>query len=158
MAFFTSRIRRIMPLYLFLIVSAAAFTVYLTRGGAFTFAQNVSGVVSMLQYGTVGHTPPPIFRGFDELILIGATWTLTFEWTFYLFVPMIAYISRRPLFAVVPAVILAAYAFFDPGKPGWIWYFFLPGIACAIIKILPRGVLRESFGSHLRRQRSRSWG
>ena len=47
---------------------------------------------------------------------------------------MIAYISRRPLFAVVPAVIFAAYAFFDPGKPGWIWYFFLPGIACAIIK------------------------
>ncbi|MBK9989950.1 MAG: acyltransferase [Verrucomicrobia bacterium] len=89
---FASRVLRLQPLYYCVVVVTLLMVATLTR---FQLQVPISDLaLSLLQWATV--TNNPNINGLDRTFLItaGATWTLTYEWLFYLSLPLMAVVLR----------------------------------------------------------------
>jgi len=105
-AYLMKRILRIVPAFL----AAYLISVFLVGwlgGGPTYFAQLLrpSGLLQLLPglvLLTFPHTPP-VFAGFPYPVVNGSLWTITYEFRFYLLIPVLAalgFYSRRLLFAM----------------------------------------------------------
>lgn len=111
--FFKLRIKRLFPLYIFhvLVVIILAFSVrnfeLWDRPTAL-----IKNVLSWLAFGILG-TPDinqvPNTSNFDA----GVTWTLVYEWAFYVALPLLACFWRGRAFAII-VIIIFCYGYFVP--------------------------------------------
>ena len=107
---FLNRMFRIYPLYIFIILYYFSYAVYhrdITPAQSPT--ETASQAMQWLAFGAVDHPPAfmgqPIFLG-----LVGQTWTLSYEWMFYLSLPILAYLARQSsCFIVVVCTLFLAY-------------------------------------------------
>jgi peptidoglycan/LPS O-acetylase OafA/YrhL len=110
--FFIARVFRLYPLYL--ACAAAVFVIVFTVGGPglreppFALAKKIAGWVLFLA--------PDINRFPDTFTIIaGVTWTLRYEWLFYLALPLVAWTLRGR--AKILLVVLAALTLFFYARP-----------------------------------------
>jgi len=69
--------------------------------------------------------------------VLGAIWSLPFEWLFYLFVPVLAVVVASPRLLVAAALVLAVYfgLLMTDGRGDVFCPFFLPGVLAALIPV-----------------------
>jgi peptidoglycan/LPS O-acetylase OafA/YrhL len=67
----------------------------------------------------------------SEYMPLSPAWSLSLEWQFYLFAPLVVFLIQKPVSGLVLAILTAALAaLYDHGKFGsWILPSFLPGAA-----------------------------
>ncbi|MFM0335953.1 acyltransferase family protein [Paraburkholderia fungorum] len=140
-ALISSRVRRIVPLYLVAMTAAIAVTLCIARSIPHAPQATFRDLVSSYAYGFTGGDIPSV-AGMSIGGQAGQMWTLRWEWLFYLLVPFIATLLMRPLWAVAAssiAVGCAAYQYNGTLAP---WVFFLPGMACGLMehKIKPGAI------------------
>ena len=116
--FLANRLFRIYPLYLVLILY---YFVYAFRHRDQTPAQDpaetVSQALQWLAFGAVGG--PTAFLGQPNFLgLVGQTWTLSYEWMFYLSLPLLAVLARQASCAAVVSSALVL-AYLHPGFLAW---------------------------------------
>ncbi len=121
---YTNRVRRLAPLYLFSVVGVLMVGAYLSGGDThLSLWHSFTGLVRVLALG--GLRWWPLFGMELGRINASVTWTLRYEWLFYLALPLVALLAtpRRFVLAAVLAVGLAWFEF-----P---WIYFLGGAAAA---------------------------
>ena len=132
-ALITSRVRRIVPLYLVVMTAGIAVAIYIATSGHNPTPVAYVDVLRAYAYGFLGG-PIPGIAGMSIGGQVGQMWTLSWEWLFYLLVPFIAVLLARPALgvaALVFAAVCMACQFYSGGLPPW--SFFLPGMLCALV-------------------------
>lgn len=133
--FYLGRLRRIVPLYAFVVVAALAIALVYTRGVAQPLATTLAEAVGVATYG-FWTTPGLTFRGMNMVSLVGLSWTLSYEWLFYLLLVPVACLWRAGgalRWAVLAVVAVLAVRQFALQADFVVWPFFLPGIAAAML-------------------------
>lgn len=133
--FYLGRLHRIVPLYAFVVAAALAIALVYTRGVAHPLADTLAEAVGVATYG-FWMTPELTFRGMNMLSLVGLSWTLSYEWLFYLLlVPAACLWKAGPALRWSMLVIVAVLAVrqFALLADFVVWPFFLPGIAAAML-------------------------
>lgn len=129
----SSRVRRIVPLYLVAMTLGVAVAVYMIKLTPNPPAIAYRDILRTYTYGFLGG-PIPSISGMSVGGQVGQMWTLSWEWLFYLLVPFIAVLLARPALgvaALVFAAVCMACQFYAGGLPPWA--FFLPGMLCALV-------------------------
>lgn len=127
-ALISSRVRRIVPLYLVAMTAAICLALYITPG-----VPTLREIAQDYAYGFLGGAAPTL-GGMSMVGQIGQAWTLSWEWGFYAALPFIAVAVARPAWAflaLAAAVGCMAYQATDKLQP---WAFFVPGIVCALVE------------------------
>ncbi|WGS51152.1 acyltransferase [Paraburkholderia sp. D15] len=142
-ALMSSRVRRIMPLYLVAMTLGITLTIYIARSVPGAPAATVREVVSVYAFGFVAPRMPSV-AGMSVGGQLGQIWTLGWEWWFYALVPFMAALLARPwwVMAALAVIVASLVATFDGSLlPG---AFFLPGIVCALLekRVRPAGTTR----------------
>lgn len=129
-----SRIMRLTPMYVFVLCALLVVVAIASPNGLVeTPAQLVKNIVKWLSFTILG---TPDINGINDtaLILAGVTWTLPYEWTFYLSLPLLAVVAFR-----IPATSLVLGSFVAVCAIGLIWQPelgrtlpFLSGIFAAV--------------------------
>jgi peptidoglycan/LPS O-acetylase OafA/YrhL len=140
--FYTSRVRRLVPMYLvsasLVILTALAFTHF--RLGE-PLKDLASHILAWITFTLPGGLP---INGFQQTSLINTVfWSLVYEWKFYIALPILAALSRSKYRWLYLALLLAWLACFDESGVEW---FFISGCAAAI-------VVRASFWDRFARTR-----
>lgn len=133
--FYLGRLRRIVPLYAFVVLAALAIALIYTRDTPYPVATTLAEAVGVATYG-FWQTPELTFRGMNMLSLVGVAWTLSYEWVFYLLlVPATClWKAHRGLrWAMLAAVGVLAAREFARQPDFTVWPFFLPGVAAAML-------------------------
>lgn len=130
-ALISSRVRRIVPLYLFCMTAGIALAAHIASSPE---APPVvyQDVLRAYAYGFIGGTLPSI-AGMPISGQIGQVWTLSWEWTFYLFVPFIAAVVTSRIWIAAALLFLGACATYQFQVSDQVWAFFLPGVVCGMI-------------------------
>lgn len=137
-AFFSSRIRRIVPLYFFVctiavfIIMTATVVLYHQKIG--DLQQIFNEIYSVFTFGFFGG-PRLEIKGYNMLSLVGTAWTLPYEWAFYLLIPiLVIFTQSRSLIwcGFTIFVIATANAYFI--TPENVWPFFLSGVIAAFLE------------------------
>lgn len=92
--FFISRILRLLPLYLFAMLLLVLITIYRSNGTLNEPAWvTAKSVIKWLLFTIFG---APALNGLSDtwIVMAGVTWTLTYEWLFYLGLPLLALTVR----------------------------------------------------------------
>lgn len=141
--FYIGRVFRIGPLYL----SAFAVVLFVTllRGPGEPLIALAKHLVRWLLLGAGG---APQLNGYPNthLLLAGVTWSLQYEWGFYLALPLLARFRGQPVvFSALALCGLLVALLLHPSKGPSIWgcgAFFTAGALCASLPrtALPRGV------------------
>jgi peptidoglycan/LPS O-acetylase OafA/YrhL len=142
-ALISSRVRRIVPLYLVAMTAAIAVTLCIARSIPHAPQATFRELVSGYAYGFTGGDIPSV-AGMSIGGQAGQMWTLRWEWLFYVLVPFIAALLMRPLWAVAAVVVTTGCAGFQFDGVLAPWVFFLPGMACGLMerKVNPGAVAR----------------
>ena len=128
--FFTSRIKRVAPLYyassilvFFLAASFSGFQIF--------NKESLLAISGMLSFNFIDN---PMKIGDVSLVpLSSVTWTLIHEWRFYAVLPLVAIFYRSRYKAIVMMIAMAVAAI-DLGSSAIVcWVYFLSGIAAASI-------------------------
>lgn len=130
------RVRRIVPMYLFAgLVTLSMFAV-LQRGLGNPLEDWASDLVSVVSGGLIGF---PLWRHQVHSVPLnaGVTWTLQYEWYFYLALPVLA-LRATPRATVALAVICAGLAAINTG-PGVACFLFSIGMLTAVIRANGKG-------------------
>ena len=125
-ALYASRIRRLVPMYLvsvaFSLLVAAALTGFVLREPPIAFLKEIRPWLSF------GFMDTHDLNGLKDAHIINAVyWTLAYEWSFYLALPLLALFARGPWFLLLAAVAI----FFGIQAP--ITLYFLCGALAAMI-------------------------
>ena len=107
--FYISRILRLVPLYY---LTVFAMCLIVAAGSHWTLRVRPASLASQAATWLLFETS--FLNDFDAPVVVaGATWTLAFEWVFYLSLPLLALLLRRPppLAALLMPLIAAVYAF-----------------------------------------------
>jgi peptidoglycan/LPS O-acetylase OafA/YrhL len=119
--FYTTRIFRLIPLYAFCV--AVIFVIVFAAGGAELRETPVVLVKRALQWMLL---MTPNINGFPRtsLIIAGVTWTLRYEWVFYLTLPLIAWMLRgRGKILLLLSAALTVYFYVLPATIPYISLF-----------------------------------
>ena len=128
--FFTSRIKRVAPLYY-----ASSILVFLIAASFSGFQifnkESLLAISGMLSFNFIDN---PMKIGDVSLVpLSSVTWTLIHEWRFYAVLPLVAIFYRSRYKAIVMMIAMAVAAI-DLGSSAIVcWVYFLSGIAAASI-------------------------
>ena len=139
LALFVSRVLRLTPLYAFAMVVLVAMTFALTGWrlqepiGALVDHVGPWAAFTMI-------AAPDINRLADTWVLIaGVTWTLGYEWLFYLSLPLVAVLMRRRVPIATVLICTALVAWLVAIKPdAFVPWSFVAGAAAAAIAREPR--------------------
>ena len=152
---YIGRIFRIAPLYLFAVVTMLGIVLVQTGFRLnVPLHQLVSQVSLWLGLGVFARPDVNGFAG-TTLVLAGVTWSLRWEWAFYLFLPLTALVTRQSkLHLPVTLVSLTAsvcwLAFGRVSQDQAYLALFLTGMSCASLKSTGRLiVLPDKFASLL---------
>ena len=125
------RVRRIVPMYVFAgLVTLSMFAV-LQRGRAYPWDDKLSDLLSVVSGGLMGF---PQWRNQIHTVPLnaGVTWTLYYEWCFYLALPVLA-LRATPKATVVMAVV-CAYLAASNTEAGIACFNFSLGMLTAVIR------------------------
>lgn len=130
-----SRIRRIVPLYVFVMTAAIAVAVFIATSANKAETVEVIDVVRAYAYGFFV-APIPTVAGMSIGGQAGQMWTLAWEWRFYLAVPFIgALVARRAwgfaAMAFAVGCLVVDHGLYNAVPP---WAFFVPGVVCALVE------------------------
>lgn len=131
-ALISSRVRRIVPLYVLCAALAIAFALYLSTTLNAPPALQYKDILKAFAFGFVGGAPS--VTGVSIAGLLGQAWTLQWEWSFYILVPFVAAISARRPWAVAALLFAGACAFYQLKEGEQVWVFFLPGVLAAMVE------------------------
>lgn len=127
--FYTHRVRRIAPLYFLVATVAVLFAVIIHQTPADFGHTFISWLTA---YGFWFVPMKPIY-GFDLHWIIGNTWTLEYEWTFYLLMPVFFWLLKDKLWKkVLPAIIVLAVIDLSASQMAQ-WAFFIGGVLAALL-------------------------
>lgn len=144
-SFYQKRIRRIVPLYLFLSVCAIALSLRFMETPILSYVDILTRCINVLSFGFIGNNTdlyPPnyellVFQKYNALELVGVAWSLSYEWRFYLILPLIYYLSlnstKRKLALLGLVIILALRDFYSYPTAKVVWPFFIGGVMAALI-------------------------
>lgn len=135
-AFYLNRLRRILPLYFFVVTVAIAVALGYSLHTTAPLDQTLREALSVLAFG-FWKSEELWFRGINMLSLVGIAWTLSYEWQFYvILIPAVLLWRQGALMRVCIALGVSALVFheFYFNSEQVIWPFFLPGIAAAMLK------------------------
>lgn len=127
--FYVSRLRRIVPLYAFLIL--VTVLIALVVGDHSEAREDNLKALSSLATFSFSYGAEFLF-GFKLYKLTAATWTLIHEWRFYLAIPFVAMLYQRAFVGRVVmyvAIVIAAIDF--AVSPIVVWTYFLTGMGTA---------------------------
>lgn len=129
--FFHSRIKRLAPLYIFMIALSVIIAIsFATVPFSWTIG-NIYSIVSMFSFGFLGGDVHIL--GFKMEALTAVIWTLPYEWKFYVFLPVASAIlySKK---IIIPAIsFLFLIAFIDSYINSALWIYFISGSLIALI-------------------------
>nr|HAT8714124.1 acyltransferase family protein [Legionella jordanis] len=132
--FYISRIRRIVPLYLFACLMTLVFTFYFAGVHIPKWSLFIKYCLDVISFGFISDRNLMI-EGFNAKALIGVAWSLSYEWKFYLFLPVLYYLyqysSRLAMMVCAVLFLLAARDFYEAGAV--YWPFFMIGSSAAVI-------------------------
>lgn len=132
--FMAGRIRRIVPLYLFLCVAALFVCALIYTPAVQPLSQTLQELGRYLAFGFVGGELPTVL-GQNMAVWTGIAWTLPYEWEFYLMVPVLAVAVRsRGAVAAAGAIFLVAAAYDFTRLTETVWPFFASGIFAAFLE------------------------
>jgi peptidoglycan/LPS O-acetylase OafA/YrhL len=133
--FYVSRVRRIVPLYIFAAVATVPIALYYAPVPITNVRVFLGEIVDVFTFGFLG-APTLTVQGFNAMSLIGVAWTLNFEWKFYLILPVVfaiyRYSKRAGLAACLAIGIVAVHEFYVIGEV--VWPFFFSGCLAAFLK------------------------
>ncbi|CAM4412576.1 MAG: O-acetyltransferase OatA [Legionella sp.] len=144
-SFYQKRIRRIVPLYLFLSLCTIALSFRFMETPILSYVDIFTRCINVLSFGFIGNNtdlyPPTyellVFQKYNALELIGVAWSLSYEWRFYLILPLIYYLSlnstKRKLTLLGLVIILALRDFYTYPAVKVVWPFFIGGALAALI-------------------------
>lgn len=133
-ALISSRVRRIVPMYLVAMTAAIAAALYVLDAAHKPIELHVVDLLRVYAYGFIAGQLPSI-SGLSIAGQAGQMWTLAWEWSFYLLVPVLGALLERPSRATigfVAMVLIALAGEYGGSLP--VWTFFLPGIICALLE------------------------
>ena len=149
---FVSRILRLVPLYLFAMVTLV-FLVFATTG----FQVNESWSVFFINFFKwLAFTIPgePNLNGVvgTNLIIAGVTWSLPYEWFFYFSLPVLALIlgnKESKIYLVLS--VLSLYAFYKFNPAWYHLYAFGAGMVAALLVRIEKvkKILEQKIGSYI---------
>lgn len=127
--FYIARIKRLAPLF-FVTMSLCIMLLILSKYkeiSSFTFGDAYSAM-SLYLFGFGGQVK---ILGLDSGLLTAVTWTLPFEWRFYLLLPIacIAIKAKKTKYLLAFVILIAALSFIIDAMN--IWPYFLIGVASA---------------------------
>ena len=127
------RVRRIVPMYLFAGLITLSMFAVLQSGLGDPMEDWANDLISVVSGGLVGF---PLWRHQVHSVPLnaGVTWTLRYEWYFYLALPVLA-LRATPLATVALAVLCAGLAATFAG-PGLACFLFSIGMLAAVIRSL----------------------
>jgi len=137
-AFYLNRMRRILPLYTFVVIAALAIALSYSWHAIAPLGQTLRETLGVLTFG-LWKTDQLWFRGINMLSLVGVAWTLSYEWAFYgLLVPAFFLWRLGILVRICMALLVSVCLFRDfyLNSEQVIWPFFLPGILAAMLRNL----------------------
>ncbi|RWG58184.1 MAG: acyltransferase [Mesorhizobium sp.] len=135
-AFYVNRMRRILPLYVFVVITALAIALSYSWKTVAPLDHTLREALSVLAFG-LWKSDELWFRGINMLSLVGIAWTLSYEWAFYMIlIPALLLWRCGALVRVCMALVVSAFLFRDFyfNSEQVIWPFFLPGIVAALLK------------------------
>jgi peptidoglycan/LPS O-acetylase OafA/YrhL len=135
---YIGRLFRLGPLYLLAI--AIMFAVIFAATGPVLAASIPALIGEIALWLPIGAIKGPKVNGFQdtEQILAGVTWTLRYEWLFYLSLPLLAWLLRRGWHrlrspALVMAAALAITLFLPPNRDVYVTALFAIGMLTAAL-------------------------
>ncbi|MHC5232442.1 acyltransferase family protein [Brucella sp. LJL56] len=146
-AFYIGRMRRILPLYCAVVGVALAMAFYYSWHITIPARQMALEIVDVFSFG-FWKTDTITFRDINMMSLIGITWTLSYEWAFYMLLVPGYYLYRESTmgrFAIMAAVSILLLRDFYIQNEQVIWPFFLPGIVAALLKDRMSAVFSKAF-------------
>ncbi|OHV63554.1 hypothetical protein LCM4577_32115 [Mesorhizobium sp. LCM 4577] len=135
-AFYVNRARRILPLYLFVVMAALAIALSYSWHTVAPLRQALQEALGVLTFG-FWKSDQLWFRGINMLSLIGIAWTLSYEWAFYAFLIPALFLWRcGNLARMCMALVVSAFLIRDfySNSEQVIWPFFLPGVVAAMLR------------------------
>ncbi|AWN73177.1 acyltransferase [Legionella anisa] len=127
-SFYMARVRRIVPLYLFVASMTILVCFYLSVKTSNDFSLHFKGIIDIFSYGFLGNGVLS-FGSINALSFIGIAWTLSYEWKFYLVLPPLYFLYRQSTFmaiTIVLSVLLLAFRdLYTLGNASW--PFFIIG-------------------------------
>lgn len=127
--FFKKRMLRLIPAYVFAASIALIIAVWYTwnkNASLFEFLKNIPALLSF------NFLKMPVVAGFDFTRIFGITWSLAYEWRFYLVMPLLFIIFKiNSRLTVIFLLILAILDCFISNHSGWV--YFISGAACATL-------------------------
>ena len=127
---YQSRFKRILPMYIFATLLVIIIAIASSELSLFNiFKSEIENVLKAFGFGFYGY---PDIGGIKNTFIINAYvyWTLYFEWCFYLFLPMLAFLNKK--YKPTTLLILLTVLVFLSEK-GFL-YFFISGITLAKYK------------------------
>lgn len=140
--FFLARIRRLAPLYFFMITVSIIIAAFLGDHST-PIISSVYNIVKLVFFGFWGNGGgSPVF-GYNIALLTASVWTLPYEWRFYLLLPIMAMLMQRNKYiSFASAIFIAILTYIVDGSA--VWPFFIIGAVSAYINKLN---LSSSYGA-----------
>lgn len=133
--FYIGRVRRIVPLYVFVAVCTILLGIYMATKPVEDLRALAVSAINIFAYGFIGADTLTILD-FNALRLIGIAWTLSLEWKFYVVFPILFFLAttstRLTLLMVFVIATLAARDYYLIGEV--VWPFFAVGSLAAFLK------------------------
>ncbi|OEH45627.1 O-acetyltransferase OatA [Legionella parisiensis] len=142
--FYKKRILRIVPLYIFLSLCTIVLSLNY-MGTPVSIWDTLIRCINVLSFGFIGHNTDLYLPNYDLLVfqkynameLIGIAWSLSYEWRFYLVLPVLYFISldstnKRTAILII-VIILAVRDFYIYSTSKVVWPFFIGGSIAALI-------------------------
>ncbi len=125
------RVRRIVPMYVFAGLVTLSMLTVLQRGQVYHWDDRLSDFLRVVSGGLLGF---PLWRNQIHSLPLnaGVTWSLFYEWCFYLALPVLA-LRATPKATVVMAVVCAWLASSNT-EAGIAWFNFSLGMLTAVIR------------------------
>lgn len=133
--FYLSRLRRTLPLYLFVATVAVVIGLRDFPGSITSIFGFLKQLIEIYSFPFFGYQQLTL-KGSDALALVGVAWTLCYEFGFYLILVPLYFLTRSsPSALIVVALGVAAVAARDYSvNPTVVWASFVPGSLAAIVE------------------------
>jgi peptidoglycan/LPS O-acetylase OafA/YrhL len=133
--FYKSRLRRTMPLYIFVATSAVVVGLHDFPGTMPSIFGFMKQLIEIYSFPFFGYQPLPLKDG-NAIAYVGVAWTLCYEFGFYLVLVPLYLVTKSSMSAfMVVALGVAAVAARDYSvSPTVVWASFLPGSLAAIVE------------------------
>lgn len=137
MSFFYSRIKRLAPLYIFMITVSLLIALSISTEKFSLSVGSVYSMISMYSFGFLGGDVHVFGVRMEPITAV--IWTLPYEWKFYAILPIAAAVisSRKTL--IPSSIFILIIAFIDSYINAALWIYFISGSLVALIynKITP---------------------